>query len=690
MRPVKATRWRAVSRNSDKASILALLGISELLKLRGKWRMALKVGNLALHQSRGLGTLTEGLALLSVGHSHRNQTPEDWVAAQHHLRMAKLLLEGLPPSEDQTFYLMRAVLLLGDTLVRREDLGDMAEAEELAHLAERLLRQNRDRPAGETTAATTGRSFRWTLFTGSWRDFCVHSMVELGEIYYYTSRWAEGEKLLRELVPTLVKRRGKRHVTTIEAQRDLASMLVNQDKYEEAETAYRIARDWNEEVPVFGHEEKAAIDYNIAMCLSERGRDREASAEIANMDLAADLLHYANGEWTLKLARLTSLRLRRYDDVVALCRRFQGVLDEHRARFGPCSPVTLRNMEDHVTALKALRRWDEAIAILRDMCRREASDVARVVEQTLETRLNLAHTLRCAGLHAEAAYEYRKCLEIERAASDDFRDEAQIRNILKYLAYLYELARDEPNALVAYAQLQREYWGRPGQRHNFIKYEWCRGKMFMLQGRWEHALKLLLSALAVKRGLDTAVSIISGLPIEAVHALQPGRRRVPEGSPPLRHEIAEVVVVGGGGGGGDHDEKSATGKAGIGGGGGRVRIMAFNADNDDDDDDDDDNNTDQSWDEVDWWEEVIKDAVEAVRREQPFQACTPLDEADSEVDEDEGAETVDAVLTMKSSYPAVPADDEWGQPQWPRLPDTYEELVVQQRRVIEESRPWVP
>ncbi|KAK2060118.1 hypothetical protein LY76DRAFT_591696 [Colletotrichum caudatum] len=660
MRPTKATRWRAVSRNTDKASILTLLGISEILKVRGKWRVALRLGSIALQQSHGLGTLTEGLALLSVGHAYRNQTPENWIAAQHHLRMAKLLLEGLPTSEDQTFYLMRAVLLLGDTLVRREDLGDIAEAEELAHLAERLLRQSRERPA---------KSFRWTLFTGSWRDFCVHSMVELGEIYYYTSRWAEGEKLLRELVPTLVKRRGKRHVTTIEAQRDLASMLVNQDKYEEAETAYRIARDWNEQVPVFGHEEKAAIDYNIAMCLSERGRDQEARVEIGNMDLAADLLHYANGEWTLKLARLTSLRLKRYDEVVALCRRFQRVLDEHRARFGPCSPVTLRNMEDHVTALKALRRWDEAIAILRDMCRREASDVARVVEQTLETRLNLAHTLRHAGLHEEAAYEYRKCLEIERAASDDFRDEAQIRNILKYLAYLYELARDRPNALIAYSQLQREYWGRPSQHRNLVKYEWCRGKMFMLQGRWEHALKLLLSALAVKRGVETAVSIITGLPIEAVHAMQPGRRTPPT---PTRPDILEADDTTDDDGDDKTAHKSAT----------RDHVQVKELDSEYEES--------QSWDEVDWWEEVIKDAVDAVRREEPFQSCTPLDEADSEVDDDEADETVDAVLTLKSSFPAVPANDEWTQPQWPRLPDTYEELVIQQRSVVEESRPWVP
>ncbi|WYZ39969.1 hypothetical protein EsH8_IV_000310 [Colletotrichum jinshuiense] len=662
MRPIKATQWRAASRNSDKVSVLTLLGISELLKVRGKWGMALRLGNFALHRSQGMGTLTEGLALLSVGHAYRNQTPEDWISAQHHLRMAKLLLEGLPPSEDQAFYLIRAVLLLGDTLVRREDMGDIVEAEELAHLAERLLRKSRDRPS---------KTFRWTLFTGSWRDFCLHSMVELGEIYYYTSRWAEGEKLLSELVPTLVKRRGKRHVTTIEAQRDLASMLVNQDKYEEAEVAYRIARDWNEEVPVFGHEEKAAIDYNIAMCLSERGRDKEARVEIGNMDLAADLLHYANGEWTLKLARLTSLRLKNYDEVIGLCRRFQRVLDEHRARFGLCSPVTLRNMEDHVTALKALRRWDEAIAILRDMCRREASDVARVVEQTLETRLNLAHTLRYAGYHEEAAFEYRKCLEIERAASNDFRDEAQIRNVLKYLAYLYELAGDRVNALIAYSQLQREYWSRPSQHQNFIKYEWCRGKMFMLQGRWENALRLLLSALAVKRGIETAVSIISGLPIEAVHAMQPGRTPPEPARPDDILEVDDETD--------DEVDRAPPEKAET---GGQVHVKELHIEEGDDDD--------QSWDEVDWWEEVIKDAVDAVRREEPFQACTPLDEADSEVDEDEVRETVDAVLTSKSGYPAVPAGDEWSQPQWPRLPETYEELVVQQRRVVEETRPWVP
>ncbi|TEA17871.1 hypothetical protein C8034_v012054 [Colletotrichum sidae] len=677
------SRSRAASRNSDKASVLALLGISEALKTRGKWTMALRLGNYALRQSRGLGTLTEGLALLSVGHAYRNQTPEDWISAQHHLRMAKLLLEGLPTTEDQTFYLMRAVLLLGDTLVRREDMGDMAEAEELAHLADRLLRKSRERP---------GKTFRWTLFTGSWRDFCLHSMVELGEIYYYTSRWAEGEKLLRELVPTLVQRRGRRHVTTIEAQRDLASMLVNQDKYEEAELAYRVAREWNDEVPVFGHEEKAAIDYNIAMCLSERGRDDEARAEIASMDLAADLLHYANGEWTLKLARLTSLRLGRYDDVVALCRRFQRVLDEHRARFGPCSPVTLRNMEDHVAALKALRRWPEAVAILRDMCRREAGDVTRLVEQTLETRLNLAHTLRHAGHDDEAAYEYRKCLEIQRGAADEYRDEAQIRNILKYLAYLYERAGDEANALVAYAQLQREYWARPSHHRNFVKYEWCRGKMFMLQGRWENALKLLLSALAVTtRGFDTAVAIIAGVPIEVVHAMQ----RISEPPPPLPLPLpAEIVETSSQMDGVEQQQQQqqqhAEAKVAV---ARQVEITEVKLGDSDSDEDEDDVEADEAWDEVDWWEEVIKDAVDAVRREQPFQACTPLDEADSEVDEDDGAhETVDAVLTRKSGFPTVPASDEWSQPQWPRLPDTFEELVVQQRSVTEESRAcvWAP
>ncbi|GKT94467.1 kinesin light chain 1 [Colletotrichum tofieldiae] len=264
MRPIKATRWKAVSLNSKKIPVLTLLGSAELLGLRGKWRMALRLGRFALRHSQGLGTLTEGLALLGVGLAYRNPTPTDWIPAQHHFRMAKLLFERLPSGADQTFYLLRAVLLLCDTLVRHEDIGGIAE--QLAQLAERLLCKSREQPA------------------------FLRSMVELGQIYYYTSRWVEGEELLRELVPMLVMRRGKRHVTTIEAQRGLVSILVNQDKYEEAEFAYRIARDWNEEAPIYGHEEKAAIDYNIAMCLSRRGRDKEARVEVGNMDMAADFL----------------------------------------------------------------------------------------------------------------------------------------------------------------------------------------------------------------------------------------------------------------------------------------------------------------------------------------------------------------------------------------------------------------
>ncbi|GKT94472.1 kinesin light chain 1 [Colletotrichum tofieldiae] len=73
-------------------------------------------------------------------------------------------------------------------------------------------------------------------------------------------------------------------------------MSVNKDRYETAGFAYLIARDWDMEASVFGHEEEAAIDYNIAMCLSKHGRYKEARVEIETIDLAVDLSYYAKGD----------------------------------------------------------------------------------------------------------------------------------------------------------------------------------------------------------------------------------------------------------------------------------------------------------------------------------------------------------------------------------------------------------
>ncbi|CRK05589.1 hypothetical protein BN1723_001596 [Verticillium longisporum] len=161
--------------------------------MRSKWITALVLTNIASKVASS--PHMEGLVALALGHCFRNQTPSDWSSAIAHLRIAHECFTSLPKSRDREPYLMRAVLLLGDSLVRRNEMGDLAEAEEIALTAEAMLEE----------ARTQTKSWRvsWASLTQRCLDFNTLSMRELGEIYYYTHSWPEGEKLLRSLVPTL-------------------------------------------------------------------------------------------------------------------------------------------------------------------------------------------------------------------------------------------------------------------------------------------------------------------------------------------------------------------------------------------------------------------------------------------------------------------------------------------------------
>ncbi|KAF3344505.1 Sulfite oxidase [Verticillium dahliae VDG1] len=689
---------KAVRRRVETPPVLSLLATAELLKMRSKWITALVLTNIASKVASS--PHMEGLVALALGHCFRNQTPSDWSSAIAHLRIAHECFTSLPKSRDREPYLMRAVLLLGDSLVRRNEMGDLAEAEEIALTAEAMLEE----------ARTQTKSWRvsWASLTQRCLDFNTLSMRELGEIYYYTHSWPEGEKLLRSLVPTLVRTRGTHHPMTIEAQRDLASMLVNQDKYEEAEAAYRIARKWNEFRPAFGPEEKAAIDYNIVMCLSERCLHEQAGAELDQMDLAADLLHYANGEWTLKLARLTYMRLGQYAKVVRMCRRFQPVLDGHRVKYGPCSAASLRNMNDHASALQSLCRWDEAVEVLREMCSRESSD-RRPPETTLDSRMELAHSLLSSQQLDEASYEYRKCLEIARDAVADLRNDStssendrRIRNILRHLAHIYELTTNRTGALTAYAQLQHEFLARPGRPQNIWTYQWLRGKMFLLQERWDYAIRVLVSAPSSRLGLEAAkmadrpVTDETKKSLRAILERPDLDARTATTDLPLEihthHEAVSVTAA-------KTTEPAAKG----------VVIMTKVKETSETKDThgaDDGANTASGGNMVQPTPEIatdtytvaqaVKDAVLAALEKQVFQKqhativdTADMDDEESISDEDHDFETVDGVLRAKYAFPLVPQDTEWEQLQYPRLPNTYQKWVQQKREAERNRRIWM-
>jgi tetratricopeptide (TPR) repeat protein len=600
LKALKSVLWDA-----EKVPVLTLLFIAEACKWTGKWRIARRLSTFALNRVKGEGTKTEGLALLSVGHAHWGK--DNWSDAIYYLRQAKAILEGLSAGPYQAYYLMRSMLLLGDSLLHFEGAD---EAEDLAKEAEQLLKKYPSQFGKVKTIKM--------IWLGKWSDFYMDSMIELGEIYYYTDCWVEGEKLLREILPMLESKRGWRDATTIEAQRDLASMLVNQNKYSEAEAAYRRAREWNRKVPVFGHEEEAAINYNVAMCLSEQGNFEEAKEELSQMDLAADLLHYANGDWTLKLARFTHLRLGENQQVVYLCRRFDLVLEE---KFGVSDLATIRNLEDYAIASSNLQQHEESIEILRDVKRRVDLDVSWRPGPRLRLRMTLAHVLGIASENDESIYEHRKCLESAR--TEEPKVGIMARRALRCLGVLYERIGDKHNAMIAYSQLQREYWSLPPTDANLLDYYVYRGKMFVLEGKLGRAAELLKLARQTKAKME----------LEALEQLKEGDDST---------EIEEDEER--------EDEQQGGGQDAIPTAGEIPNIVATE---------------DQP---------EIGDELERMMAENPFQLPIPIEIYETEPELDYGSSpTIDALLSHTEHYPLAPSTDEWQQPEFPQLPSTYEE-----------------
>ena len=677
----KRLKLKGLAADVKQLPPLILLGIAEAIKYGHKFKAAKKLGQIALRCVKDDETKTKGLALLSLGHAC--WAVDHFTTAESHLKGAKALLENKSTGPLQSWYLMRSLMLLGDTLY---NLDRFDEAEAVAREAEALIQKCRADPVEEP------RLHRWAKKSRRWRTMCVLSMIELGELYYYTSCWDEGEKLLRELVPILVKHEGKRAHRTIEAQRDLASMLVNQDKYLEAELAYRQARAWHEQSPTFGREEQGAIDYNIAMCLSEQGKHAEAKEELKRLDVADDVFYYANGDWTLKLARTTHLRLGESEEVIALCRRFEGVLD---ARLGETHQVTMRNLADLVTALVTLGRFDEAVSVLRKMREREDSDPNSDVCQVLETHRNLAHTLRLAGQLQESEYRYRKCLE-KVVAENWAVTHSGVQSCLEDLAFLYEGFRDSDNFTIACTKLQTTYLRLEATELNVCKYMYFRGRVFAMQGKPGPACALFRMALNIilhrKEILREGNSRKKGEPadvekepatvaevevqdeVEVHRGVEAQRAVEAQGEEGEGEETIEPAILTSEAlaaledefknleveketswpsdtptpARGDRDE--CTGSAPI-----------------------------KGWGELSWWEESVRAAISTVQKGEVFQS--PAREmrdlcggAKGNTDGEASLnETVDAYLSRVATYPFAPMVDEWQQAEFLALPDTFDE-----------------
>ncbi|CRK05606.1 hypothetical protein BN1723_001599 [Verticillium longisporum] len=365
-------------------------------------------------------------------------------------------------------------------------------------------------------------------------------------------------------------------------------------------------------------------------------------------------------------------------------------------------------MNDHASALQSLCRWDEAVEVLREMCSRESSD-RRPPETTLDSRMELAHSLLSSQQLDEASYEYRKCLEIARDAVADLRNDStssendrRIRNILRHLAHIYELTTNRTGALTAYAQLQHEFLARPGRPQNIWTYQWLRGKMFLLQERWDYAIRVLVSAPSSRLGLEAAKMADRPVTDETKKSLRAILERphldarTATTDLPLEihthHEAVSVTAA-------KTTEPAAKG----------VVIMTKVKETSETKDThgaDDGANTASGGNMVQPTPEIatdtytvaqaVKDAVLAALEKQVFQKqhakivdTADMDDEESISDEDHDIETVDGVLRAKYAFPLVPQDTEWEQLQYPRLPNTYQKWVQQKREAERNRRIWM-
>jgi tetratricopeptide (TPR) repeat protein len=247
------------------------------------------------------------------------------------------------------------------------------------------------------------------------RDPLEWARVEFAIAYilYDQGKWADAERLLREVVAEREKALGPEQPETLKARYRLAVVLWVQGKNAEAENEDRAVIKLQEKVLGAEHPDTLKTRDNLVAAVLDQGKYAEAETECRALLKVSEKVLGPEDPDTLKMRMDLALALGYQGEWAQAEAEVRAVISLQEKVLGPEHPDTLISRGDLAVMLHQQNKRAEAEAEDREVLRLREKVLGPEHPDTLMARSNLAAGLADEGKYAEAEAENRTLINLK-------------------------------------------------------------------------------------------------------------------------------------------------------------------------------------------------------------------------------------------------------------------------------------
>jgi len=325
----------------------------------------------------------------------------------------------------------------------------------------------------------------------------------MGTVYENLGLFERAERLLRQTAEIRQKVLGREHPMTLDAARQLAWIVTEENRYAEAERMERELVEAENRSLGPNHRITLATKSDLCRTLGQAGRYAEAESQCRQVVEAQQRVLGTDNADTLKSQRRMALVLLQQRHFAQAADMLRANLQVCERLFGPDDPKTLQIMDDLASALVEQGLYVQAEQLYRQTLDQERRVLGPDHPRVVATSLNLATVLEAEKHYPESEKLQREVLaQCRRVHGPDHPTTAlSLYNIADVLYMEHRYAEAIPFLREA-VDIQRRVLG-PGHPDT-VDSVYNLARDLALTQRNEEAISLLRDA--VDRGVDAEAS----------------------------------------------------------------------------------------------------------------------------------------------------------------------------------------
>jgi ankyrin repeat protein/tetratricopeptide (TPR) repeat protein len=241
-------------------------------------------------------------------------------------------------------------------------------------------------------------------------EVVLNLIVMVADFLKGLGRWSEQHQIELFIFRKMCEIAGAEHPKTLTSMNNLAAVLRDQGKYQEAESMHRQALATRERLLGKEHPDTLTSMNNLAAVLRDQGKYQEAESMHRQALATRERLLGMEHPDTLRSISNLALVLRdqgRYEEAELMHRQ---VLVLEQVALGKEHPDTLTSMNNLAEVLRAQGKYEEAELMHRHVLVVGQMELGKEHPDTLTSMHNLAEVLRDQGKYQEAEVMYREAL----------------------------------------------------------------------------------------------------------------------------------------------------------------------------------------------------------------------------------------------------------------------------------------